>query len=617
MARNDYTLGQARMQNSRGGGPGGGGRMRVAEKPKDFKAAFRMILRYCRRFLAPIVAGLSCAVASSVLTLFGPDRLGQITRLIEAGMETGVFDLSAIVRITVFLLVFYLGSSGLTYAQNFLMITATQKMMKLMRSDISRKLNRIPLKRFDSASFGDLLSRVTNDVDTIGDSLNNSIGQLCTATVLFAGCVLLMLITNVPLALLAIGASLIGFFSMNVLIRRSQKYFSRRQRYLGELNGHIEEIYAAHNIVKSYNGEAEAKQEFTRLNELLFENNWKSQFMSGVMQPMMELVGNLGYLAVCVVGAVMTKNGLIGFDVIVSFIVYVKLFTQPLGQVAQSVTNLQSAAAAAERVFSFLDEPEMADESAKTERLEARQGRVEFEHVRFGYDPGRTIIHDFSTVIQPGQKVAIVGPTGAGKTTIVNLLMRFYELDSGRILIDGVDIASLTRENVHDLFCMVLQDTWLFDGTIRENIVYSKQNVPDEKVVEACKAVGLDYFIRTLPKGYDTVLSDESSLSAGQRQLMTIARAMVEDAPLLILDEATSSVDTRTEVLVQRAMERLTQGRTSFTIAHRLSTIRSADVILVMRDGDIIETGSHEQLLARGGFYAQLWKSQFVNAETI
>ena len=606
MAKNDYTLGQAKMQNSRGGRG-----MRVAEKPKDFKGAFAMILRYIRHFMPGVIAALLCAMIGSGLTLFGPDRLGRITKLIEAGMEGRGFDLAAVVRITVALVLFYLGSSALVYGQNFLMTTMTQKIMKMMRSDISRKLNRIPLKRYDSASFGDLLSRVTNDVDTIGESLNNAVPQLCSAVVLFLGCAVLMLFTNLILGVVALAASMIGFFSMNIIIKRSQKYFSRRQRYLGELNGHIEEIYAAHNIVKTYNGEAEAKQEFSRLNRLLFENNWKSQFMSGVMNPMMELVGNLGYLAVCVLGAVMTKNGLIDFAVIVAFIVYVKLFTQPLGQVAQSVTNLQSAAAAAERVFSFLDEPEMEDESYKQETLEVCRGKVEFEHVNFGYLPERTIIHDFSTVIQPGQKVAIVGPTGAGKTTIVNLLMRFYELNSGRILIDGVDIANLTRENVHDLFCMVLQDTWLFEGTIKENIVYSMENVSDEKVIEACKAVGLDYFIRTLPMGYDTKLGDESNLSAGQRQLMTIARAMVEDAPLLILDEATSSVDTRTEVLVQRAMEKLTAGRTSFTIAHRLSTIRSADVILVMKDGDIIETGNHEELLEKQGRYYELYMTQF------
>ncbi len=611
MAKNEYTLGQARM------GGRGGGRFRVAEKPKDFKTAIAAMMRYATRFAPLFIGGLSCAIFATALTLFGPDRLGKITRYIEAGMNGQGFDLDGVVRTTTLLLLFYLASSLLTYGQSFLLITGTQRMLRSLRSEISHKLNRLPLSRYDSASFGDLLSRVTNDVDTIGESFNNAIAQLVTATVLFVGCVVLMLVTNLILGAVAITASLVGFFLMNQIIKRSQKFFSARQRYLGELNGHIEEIYAAHNIVKAFNGEEQATEEFSRLNQLLFESNWKSQFLSGIMGPMMEFIGNFGYLAVCVLGAVMTKNGQIGFDVIVAFIVYVKLFTQPLGQVAQSFTSLQSAAAASERVFSFLAEPEMEDESGKTKVLEAKNGEVEFEHVNFGYVPGRTIIHDFSAVIRPGMKVAIVGPTGAGKTTLVNLLMRFYELNGGRIKIDGVDISDITRENVHALFCMVLQDTWIFDGTVRENVVYSKENVSDETVEAACRAVGLHHFIQTLPQGYDTVLGDESSLSAGQRQLLTIARAMVEDAPLLILDEATSSVDTRTEVLVQRAMDQLTQGRTSFTIAHRLSTIRGADVILVMKDGDIIESGSHDELLAKNGFYAQLWQSQFVNAEAI
>ena len=611
MAKNEYTLGQARM------GGRGGGRFRVAEKPKDFKTAIAAMMRYATRFAPLFIGGLSCAIFATALTLFGPDRLGKITRYIEAGMNGQDFDLDGVVRTTTLLLLFYLASSLLTYGQSFLLITGTQRMLRSLRSEISHKLNRLPLSRYDSASFGDLLSRVTNDVDTIGESFNNAIAQLVTATVLFVGCVVLMLVTNLILGAVAITASLVGFFLMNQIIKRSQKFFSARQRYLGELNGHIEEIYAAHNIVKAFNGEEQATEEFSRLNQLLFESNWKSQFLSGIMGPMMEFIGNFGYLAVCVLGAVMTKNGQIGFDVIVAFIVYVKLFTQPLGQVAQSFTSLQSAAAASERVFSFLAEPEMEDESGKTKVLEAKNGEVEFEHVNFGYVPGRTIIHDFSAVIRPGMKVAIVGPTGAGKTTLVNLLMRFYELNGGRIKIDGVDISDITRENVHALFCMVLQDTWIFDGTVRENVVYSKENVSDETVEAACRAVGLHHFIQTLPQGYDTVLGDESSLSAGQRQLLTIARAMVEDAPLLILDEATSSVDTRTEVLVQRAMDQLTQGRTSFTIAHRLSTIRGADVILVMKDGDIIESGSHDELLAKNGFYAQLWQSQFVNAEAI
>ena len=383
------------------------------------------------------------------------------------------------------------------------------------------------------------------------------------------------------------------------------------------MNGHIEEMYAGHLIVKAYNGEKESRKEFDRLNQLLYESNWKSQFLSGIMRPIMDFLGNFGYVAVCVVGAVMVMNGAIGFGVIVAFILYVKMFTQPLGMVAQAITSLQSAVAAAERIFSFLDDEEMEDESGKQALIQNASGLIEFKHVNFGYIPGRTIIHDFSVTVKPGQKVAIVGPTGAGKTTLVNLLMRFYEIDSGEIRIDGVNARETTRQNVHDQFCMVLQDTWLFKGTIKENIVYSKKNVPDEEIIKACKAVGLHRFIMSLPKGYDTELSDDSNLSAGQRQLMTIARAMIDDAPLLILDEATSSVDTRTEQIVQNAMDKLTENRTSFTIAHRLSTIRNADVILVMRDGDIVETGTHNELLERGGFYSDLWTSQFVNAETI
>jgi len=611
MAKNDYSLGQVRMNS------GGRGRMRIAEKPKNFRNAIKMVLAYAKRFLPGFAVAVGCAMASSALSLFGPDRLGRITELIENGMKGLGFDLDSAVKICISLLAFYIFASLLTYVQNFIMATTTQRMMKSLRSDISRKLNRIPLSRFDSASFGDLLSRVTNDVDTVGESMSNAVAQLCTSAVLFLGCTILMVLTNVWLALLSIGATLLGFYGMSLITKRSQKYFSRRQHFLGAMNGHIEETFAGHNIVKVFNGEKEAIEEFGVLNEKLYENNWKSQFLGGIMFPLMELVGNLGYVAVCVVGAIMAKNSLISFAVIIEFIVYVKLFTQPLGQVAQSVTSLQSAAAAAERVFSFLGEPEMADESHKTAKLTDSKGYVEFDHVRFGYTPERTIIHDFSVNIQPGQKVAIVGPTGAGKTTIVNLLMRFYELDGGEIRIDGVNIADLTRENVHKLFCMVLQDSWLFEGTIKENVVYSMENVPDEKVIQACKAVGLHYYISTLPMGYDTKLTDESSLSVGQRQLLTIARAMVEDAPLLILDEATSSVDTRTEVLVQRAMEKLTAGRTSFTIAHRLSTIRDADIILVMKDGDIIETGNHKELLDKGGFYAELWQNQFVNAETI
>lgn len=611
MAKNDYQLGQAKM-NAPARGP-----MRVMEKPKDFRNAMLELLRYLKKFLTPLMLAFSCAVIGVVLTLFGPDMLSNITNLIEDGMAAGSLDMDGILRYSLLALSFYLGSSLLTFTQSITLSRTTQNIQRHMRNDISRKLNKIPLKRFDSASFGDLLSRVTNDVDTIGMSLNHSVCDVVTAAATFIGCITMMLLANVWLTFIALGCCVGGFAAMKVIISKSQKFFSRRQRYLGQMNGHIEEMYAGHIIVKAYNGEEDSRAEFDRLNTALYENNWKSQFLSGIMNPIMEFLGNLGYVAVCVAGAIMVKYGLIRFGTVIAFILYVRMFMQPMNMVSMAATSLQSAAAAAERVFAFLREEEMADESAKTEPLVCTRGEVVFDHVRFGYDPERIILKDFSATIKPGQKVAIVGPTGAGKTTLVNLLMRFYELNSGSIYIDGTNIQDVTREEVHKQFCMVLQDTWLFEGTIKENIVYSKENISHEQVVAACKSVGLHRFIKSLPKGYDTVLTDDSNLSAGQRQLMTIARAMIEDAPLLILDEATSSVDTRTEQIVQDAMDTLTKGRTSFTIAHRLSTIRNADVILVMKDGDIVETGTHDELLEKGGFYADLWTSQFVNAEAI
>ena len=611
MAKNDYKLGQANM-NAPARGP-----MRVMEKPKDFRNAMLELMRYLKKFLTPLMLAFSCAVIGVVLTLFGPDMLSKITNLIEDGMATGNLDMDAIIHCSIMALSFYLCSSLLTFSQSIILSRTTQNIQRHMRNDISRKVNKIPLKRFDSASFGDLLSRVTNDVDTIGMSLNHSVCDVVTAAATFIGCIIMMLLANIWLTFIALFCCVGGFAAMKVIISKSQKFFSRRQRYLGQMNGHIEEMYAGHIIVKAYNGEDDSWAEFDRLNTALYENNWKSQFLSGIMNPIMEFLGNLGYVAVCVAGAIMVKYGLIRFGTVIAFILYVRMFMQPMNMVSMAATSLQSAAAAAERVFAFLREEEMADESEKNQPLVCTKGEVVFDHVRFGYDPNRIILKDFSATIKPGQKVAIVGPTGAGKTTLVNLLMRFYELNSGSIYIDGTNIHDVTREEVHKQFCMVLQDTWLFEGTIRENIVYSKENVSHEQVVNACKSVGLHRFIKSLPKGYDTVLTDDSNLSAGQRQLMTIARAMIEDAPLLILDEATSSVDTRTEQIVQDAMDKLTQGRTSFTIAHRLSTIRNADVILVMKDGDIIETGTHDQLLAKGGFYADLWTSQFVNAEAI
>ena len=611
MAKNEYQFGQARTS-----GPARGP-IRIAEKPKDMRGSVRMLSRYLKNQRLPLCAAWACAVASVLLTLFAPNGLNRITTCIEQGMASGNLDTGTLVSISIRVLLIYLFSSLLIYTQSVTLVHTTQNIMYSMRGDIDRKLNRIPLSRFDSASFGDLLSRVTNDVDTIGMSLNHSATEIVTAVVTFLGVAVMMFVTNIKLALISLASCMIGFQLMRLIVRKSQRHFVNRQKYLGELNGHIEEVYAGHLIVKAYGGEETAKQEFSRLNNLLFEANWKSQFLSGVMRPIMDFLGNFGYVAVCVAGAVMAISGEIGFGTIVEFILYVKMFTMPMGMVAQSVTGMQSAVAAAERVFSFLNGEELEDESGKTPLLTDTRGSVVFDHVCFGYTPGQTVIHDFCASVRPGQKVAIVGPTGAGKTTLVNLLMRFYEVRSGRILLDGKDIRETTRENIHDQFCMVLQDTWLFRGTVRENIVFSRTDITNEQVIAACKAVNIHRFIRSLPDGYDTVLTDSSNLSAGQRQLITIARALVNNAPLLILDEATSSVDTRTEQQVQNAMDTLTKNRTSFTIAHRLSTIRNADIILVMKDGDVVETGTHRELLSRGGFYADLWNSQFVSGEAI
>ena len=609
--KNSYQLGQANINQ------GARGPMRIAEKPKDLKGAAQKLMAYGKDIMPQFILAFAASVLSVIMTLFGPDNLSRMTNLIEAGMKSGGVDIPAVIRVAIRSLIFYLVASLLILIQSLNLNRASQKLMRQMRNDISHKLNRIPLKSFDSSSFGDVLSRVTNDVDTIGMSLNMASSSVVTSIVTFIGCTIMMLLTNVKLTLIVLVCSILGFMLVNVIIRKSQGFFTRRQSFLGLMNGHIEEMYAGHLIVKAYNGEEESRETFEYLNDQLFENNWKSQFISGITFPLMELLSNLGYVAVCVFGAMMAKNGQIPFGTIIAFVIYVRMFTMPMSMVANAITNLQSAAAACERVFEFLDVEEMEDESYKTKRMENIRGDVEFSHVHFGYDPEKIIINDFSANIEAGKKVAIVGPTGAGKTTMVNLLMRFYELNGGKITIDGIDTKDVTRENVHEQFCMVLQDSWLFEGTIRENIVYSMKDVSDEKVIEACKMVGLHNYISGLPNGYDTILSEDSNMSAGQRQLMTIARAMIQNAPLLILDEATSSVDTRTEQLVQDAMDLLTTGRTSFTIAHRLSTIRNADIILVMKDGDIVETGTHEELLEKGGFYSDLWTSQFVNAEAI
>ena len=580
------------------------------EKADDFRLAWKRLFQYMDRYRAPFIAALVIACVGTVLTLAGPNLISDVTDLIQEGLY-GPMDLDGIVSICLILVALYAVSAVLTFVQQYIMTTISQRTASNFRRDISTKINRLPLRYFDSNTTGDVMSRVTNDVDTLGQSMNQSISTMATAITLLGGSVIMMLYTNVTMAATAILSSLVGFAFMAVVMGRSQKYFERQQSDLGDMNGHVEEMYSGHLVMKAYGGEAAAKSDFDRINDSLYRSGFMSQFLGGMMMPFMNFIGNFGYVMVCIVGALLCIDGRISFGVIVAFMIYVRLFTQPLTQISQAVVSMQSVAAAAERVFEFLDEPEMEDESEKSVKLENVQGHVEFRDVRFGYSPDKEIIHGFSAEILPGQKVAIVGPTGAGKTTMVNLLMRFYEVNGGDILIDDVSTRDMRREDVHDLFCMVLQDTWLFEGTIRENIVYSKEGVTDERLDEVCKAVGLYHYIQTLPDKYDTVLGDNANLSAGQRQQVTIARAMVDGSPLLILDEATSSVDTRTERVIQEAMDRLTEGRTSFVIAHRLSTIRNSDLILVMRDGNIVEQGTHDELLARGGFYADLYNSQF------
>ena len=608
--------------------PRGMGRGRGAvEKPKDFGGVMKKLVKFCSRYIPVMIFALVLGAAGTVCQIIGPDKLKDMTNEIVKGLPAIVngrpvmnsVDFGTVGHIAWTLVALYVGYAVLGYVQSWMMANVTQRTAQRLRESISVKINKLPLKYFDKVSYGAVLSRITNDVDAIGQTLGQSLGSLITSVTLFVGALVMMFYNNVIMTLCAIGASLIGLIIMMAIMKSSQKYFARQQMALGDVNGHVEEMYAGHLIVKAYNGEADSIRRFEKYNSDLYESGWKSQFLSGLMMPLMNFVGNFGYVVVCVVGAALALDGQIEFGVIVAFMMYIRLFTQPLSQFAQAFQNLQRCAAASERVFGFLEEPEMEDESGKSALLGTNghevKGDVEFSHVRFGYDADKTIINDFSASVKAGQKVAIVGPTGAGKTTMVNLLMRFYEISGGTISIDGIDTKSVPRWNVHDQFSMVLQDTWVFRGTVRENIAYSKKDVTDEQIVAACKAVGLHHYIMSLPNGYDTVLDDKASLSQGQRQLLTIARAMVEDAPILILDEATSSVDTRTEELIQKAMDALTVGRTSFVIAHRLSTIRDADMILVMNGGDIVERGTHEELLAKGGFYADIYNSQFTLAE--
>ncbi len=642
---------------------------RSFEKSKDFKGSIKRLFLSLNNWHSLLTIALILAMTSSILSLVAPNKLSDLTDTITSGIkpnlneevineimtdtnisdsdkqEFGIMlskmaeekdsqeilrlidslpeaikervepsiDMNKVKNIALFLATIYILSSIFGYIQGYTMTTVSNNYAKSLRSKISKKINVLPLKYFDSHETGDVLSRITNDVDTVAQNMNQSLATLVSSLTLFIGSIIMMFVTNWVMAITAILASLFGFAFMGIILGKSQKYFMKRQEQLGDLNGYVEEIYSGHNVVKAYNGDNQANNEFDELNESLRSSSRKSQFLSGMMQPIMGFVGNFGYVAVCIVGSLLVVNNTISFGVIVAFMIYVRLFTNPLSQIAQAMTGLQSTAAASERVFEFLDEKEMPNQDKCTNKLELGKvkGKIEFNHVKFGYDKNRTIIKDFSAKAMPGEKIAIVGPTGAGKTTLVNLLMKFYEINDGDILIDGVSTKTLTRENIHDLFIMVLQDTWLFEGTIRDNIKFNKEDITDEEIWKICETVGVDHFIKTLPGGLDSTLDDSDSVSQGQKQLLTIARGMVKNAPFLILDEATSNVDTRTEELVQKAMDKLTEGRTSFIIAHRLSTIKNADLILVMNEGNIIEQGTHDELMKQGGFYEKLYNSQF------
>lgn len=643
---------------------------KVPETSKNFGASMKRLFKSLDKWKYLFITSLVLALVSAILSLISPNKLSDLTNIITDGIKPNInekiisdimqddtisienkkefsdflkesktkdektllkeFDklpkpiynkikpkinMVKVKKTAILLGSLYIISALLSYIETIIMTIISNNFSKKLRTNISKKINTLPLKYFDSHETGDVLSRVTNDVDTINQNMNNSLSTLVTSITLFIGSIIMMFITNWTMALTAILSSIIGFIFMGIILKNSQKYFIKRQKELGDLNGYIEEIYSGHNVVKAYNGEKEAFKSFNKLNKKLYTSNRKSAFYSGLMQPIMMFVGNFGYVAVCVVGAILTMKGYITFGVIVAFMVYVRLFTNPLAQIAQAMTNLQSTAAASERVFEFLDETEMTDEKDKTGKLDKNKvsGKIEFKNVLFGYDDNKTIIKNFNVTVNPGEKVAIVGPTGAGKTTLVNLLMKFYEIKSGDILIDDVSIHNLTRENIHDLFIMVLQDTWLFNETIKENLKFNSKNVTEEEIINSCKYIGIDHFIKTLPGGIDSIVSDNESISGGQKQLLTITRGLIKNAPFLILDEATSNVDTRTEELVAKAMDKLTHGRTSFIIAHRLSTIKNADLILVMNEGNIIEQGTHDELMKKNGFYADLYNSQFKN----
>ena len=581
----------------------------------NLKGALSRLSQYMRKSLGVILLALILAAFSAVLTILGPDWVGKIAGLMSDGLVTGI-DLGAVAKIGIVLACIYGASALFGFIQHYIMASVTLKMSYRMRAELSEKINRVPQKYFNLHSQGDILSRITNDVSTLQQGLTNSLPTIISAATQFVGCLIMMFVTEWRMALAALCVTVVGLLLTVLIMSRSQRYFVARQESLGKLNGYIEEMYSGHEVVRISRAGSDVNAQFDRLNRAVYDANWKSQFLSGVMQPLMNIIGNISYVVVCVLGSILAINGVIGIDVIVSFILYVRLFTSPLTQIAQGMTNLQTASASAHRIFDFLESEELPDESGKQETLTNVKGAVQFEHVRFSYpdSPDKIIIKDFSADIHPGQKVAIVGPTGAGKTTMVKLLMRFYELNGGSIRIDGIPSSELRREDVHAMFGMVLQDTWLFEGTVRENLVYNMEGITDEQLERVCRACGLDKFVHSLPQGFDTVLSESTSISAGQKQLLTIARAMLQNAPMLILDEATSSVDTRTELLIQRAMDRLTAGRTSFVIAHRLSTIKNADLILVMKDGDVIESGTHETLMQKGGFYAELYNSQFEQA---